>query len=209
MTSHIQTMVFDLDNTLYSPDSGLLSTVSGRISEYIMRRLNLCESDANQMREDYRNRFGITLTGLVNLHNIDPIDFDEFVYDIDYTQRLTTDLPLYDMINTFSYDKIIYTNAGRRHANIVLEKLGLDSIFDKVIAIEDLDFLAKPTPDSFQKFIDVTSVNPETSIFFEDSIDNLNTAKQFGFTTVLVGNTESTADFHLSNIYEFPHLFSI
>lgn len=209
LNSHIDTLIFDLDNTLYPPQSGLLSTVSGRISKYIMSRLDLCEDDAHQMREEYRSRFGITLTGLLNLHQIDPNDFDQFVYDIDYAQKLNTDESLYQILNTNHLTKIVYTNAGKRHAGIVLEKLGLTHCFDQVVAIEDLDFLAKPTSDSFHKFIQITGTDPKTSIFFEDSIDNLETAKTFGYTTVLVGNSAHKADYHLPTIDQFPHLLSL
>lgn len=206
MHTQIETLIFDLDNTLYSPDSGLLATVGKRISEYITLRLGLKTNDADLLREKYRNRYGITLPGLIDFHNIDPIDFDTYVYDIDYDEKIKSDPKLKILLNSMPQKKIVYTNAGSRHASIVLNNLGLSECFDKVIAIEDLDFLAKPTKESFDYFIKLTQVDPKTSIFFEDSIDNLNTAKTFGFTTALVGVPEHSADYNLADIHSLPHI---
>lgn len=206
MTAPIETLVFDLDNTLYSPESGLLSTVSGRISNYISDRLGLNQTDADILRERYRSKYGITLTGLIHQHNIDPIDFDTFVYDINYTDKVKSDQHLKTLLNELPHEKIVYTNAGSRHAHTVLNRLGLADCFDNVIAIEDLNFQAKPTTSSFDSFIQLTSINPKSSLFFEDSSENLDTAKSFGFTTAMVGQSDYTADYNLPDIYALPQL---
>jgi len=199
---NIETLVFDLDNTLYAPDIGLLENVRDRITEYIITRLGVSREEADFIRENYWKQYGITLSGLVELKGVDPDDFDAFVYDIDYAAKIKKDQRLIEILSGMDKRKIVYTNAGRRHAGIVLELLGIKDCFDQVVAIEDLDFLAKPRVESFEKFIEKTSINPQTSLFFEDSTANLNTAMNLGFKTALVGAENDSFHASFENIYE-------
>jgi len=53
-------------------------------------------------------------------------------------------------------------------------------------------------------FTDNVGIDPEKSIFFDDTIENLVTAKKLGFTTVLVGSVHDhlSIDYSINSIYE-------
>jgi len=72
---HIDTWVFDLDNTLYSPATGLLDQVDRLMTGFIARELRLGRDEASRIRAEYLQRYGATMTGLVAEHGVDPDEF--------------------------------------------------------------------------------------------------------------------------------------
>ncbi len=191
----IECFVFDLDNTLYPKETGLLQSVGVNISKFIAEKLGFNDEEADLLRQKYKEKYGITLSGLIKHHGINPKDFDEFVYNLEYDEKLEKDDKLIAVLKKIDKKKIIYTNTGKIHYQKVLKKLEIEHLFDEIITIEKLNFFAKPTEKSFEYFIEQTSIKPENSIFFEDSEINLITAKNIGFKTALIG--DKNPDFHL------------
>ena len=58
---HVDTWVFDLDNTLYPHHVNLWQQVDKRISEYVSRWLHIPEDEARLLQKDYYQRFGTTM----------------------------------------------------------------------------------------------------------------------------------------------------
>ncbi|MBI3419310.1 MAG: pyrimidine 5'-nucleotidase, partial [Proteobacteria bacterium] len=51
--SQVSAWLFDLDNTLYSPHSGIFPQIHQRMSLFIMQRFGLTQGEAEKRREDY------------------------------------------------------------------------------------------------------------------------------------------------------------
>src|ERR1051326_6177647 len=81
--AHISTWIFDLDNTLYSPRSDIFPQIHKRMSLFIMRRFGLDEERASKKREDYFYTYGTTMRGLMAEHAVDPLEFMDFVHEVD------------------------------------------------------------------------------------------------------------------------------
>ncbi len=203
----IECFVFDLDNTLYPKETGLLQSVGVNISKFIAEKLGFNDEEADLLRQKYKEKYGITLSGLIKHHGINPKDFDEFVYNLEYDEKLEKDDKLIAVLKKIDKKKIIYTNSGKIHSQKVLKKLEIEHLFDEIITIEKLDFFAKPTKKSFEYFIEQTSIKPGNSIFFEDSEINLTAAKNMGFKTVLIGNENPDFDICLKQIADIIEIF--
>ncbi|KAF3454679.1 hypothetical protein FNV43_RR05127 [Rhamnella rubrinervis] len=63
--------------------------------------------------------------------------------------------------------------------------------------------VCKPFEDAFQKVFEIANINPQRTLFFDDSIRNLQTAKRLGLHTVLVGSSNRIAgvDYALESIH--------
>ncbi|EXC10687.1 hypothetical protein L484_025271 [Morus notabilis] len=63
--------------------------------------------------------------------------------------------------------------------------------------------VCKPFEDAFQKVFEISKMNPQRTLFFDDSIRNLQTGKRLGLTTVLVGSSHriSGVDYALESIH--------
>ncbi|HEU5018207.1 MAG TPA: hypothetical protein VFT69_09575, partial [Pseudolabrys sp.] len=82
---HVETWVFDLDNTLYPHHLNLWQQVDERIRSFIADYLKLPPDEAFRVQKDYYKRYGTSMRGLMIEHNLHPDDFLEFVHKIDHS----------------------------------------------------------------------------------------------------------------------------
>ena len=80
--SNIDSWVFDLDNTLYSPEEEIFSQIDKKMTEFVISKFNVDEEEAFNIQKKYFLEYGTTLSGLMKRKNIDPDEFLEFVHDI-------------------------------------------------------------------------------------------------------------------------------
>jgi len=179
--------LFDLDNTIYPPDSGLWEAIGERINLYMVRRLGLDPREAGARRESYLAAFGTTLNGLRREYGIDALDFLEFVHDLPLEHYLRHDAELDAMLSRLPLAKAILTNADAPHARRVLARLGVARHFDRIIDIHALEFVNKPDRGAYLRALELLGARPEECIFLEDSPRNLLPARELGMHTVLVG----------------------
>jgi hypothetical protein len=80
---HIQTWIFDLDNTIYPAASRLFDQVRHRMTDYIQHHFSLERDAAKAMQKDLFLRHRTTMKGLMVEHGTDPHHFMDYVHDID------------------------------------------------------------------------------------------------------------------------------
>ena len=183
--SDIKNWVFDLDNTLYSPEEDIFSQIDKRMTEFIISKFNVNEEEAFNIQKKYFLEYGTTLSGLMKRENIDPDEFLEFVHDINL-EILKPNIELSKIIKNLPGDKFIFTNGSKKHAENVLKQLEMNGIFDDVFDIKESNFIPKPNINAYLNFIDKTKIEPDNSIMFEDIGRNLEAAKKLGMKTVLI-----------------------
>ncbi len=182
---HIETWVFDLDNTLYPHHLNLWQQVDERIRDYIVRFLNVTHDQAFRLQKDYYKRYGTTLRGLMAEHGLEPDEFLEIVHQIDYSP-LTPNPALGAVIAQLPGRKLILTNGTRHHADAVLRQLDIHQHFDDVFDIKAAELEPKPNAIVYERFLARHQVDPATAALFEDLARNLEVPHALGMTTVLV-----------------------
>jgi putative hydrolase of the HAD superfamily len=194
--THVETWLFDLDNTLYPAESEYMALIEGRMTDFVERETGLPRDEARALQKKYYTEHGTTLAGLMAHHGMEPKAFLDEVHDVSM-DRLIPNLDLRDAIDRLPGRRLIFTNGSLGHAERVLGHLGLSHLFEDVFAIETADYLPKPAMATFEKVIARHRFAPKTTAFFEDSEKNLAPAALLGMTTVLVGAhaAASTADF--------------
>lgn len=196
----VKTLLFDLDNTIYPQSCGLLNEIGRRIRLYIKQLFNISEEQANKLATDYRWKYGSSLMGLVYIEKIDPVAYRDFVYDIEYEKFISKDRKIIDLMNKLPQEKIIYTNASRKHAEAVLNIMGISNAFKMIVPVEDVYFYAKPTPQSFREMLIKTKIHPSEAIFLDDQPANIITGKSFGIGTILIGAEHKEADLCINEL---------
>jgi len=180
-----QTWIFDLDNTLYPADCNLFSQVDQRMGEFIARYLGVPFAYARHLQKTYYRQFGTTLSGLMQVHKMDPKAFLDYVHDIDLS--VVAEHPeLAQAIAELPGRKLIFTNGSRAHAERVAGKVGVLHLFDGVFDIVDAAYVPKPVPTCYDQFLKAHGVDAGTSAMFEDMPHNLEAPHVLGMTTVLV-----------------------
>ena len=182
---HVETWVFDLDNTLYPHHVNLWQQVDERIRLYVERMLNLSPTDAFRLQKDYYRRYGTTLRGLMLEHGLQPDDFFDFVHEIDHSP-LEPNPQLGAAIEKLPGRKLILTNGTRKHADAVMQRLAIHEHFEDVFDIVAAELEPKPAPPTYQRFLARHGVDAGKAAMFEDLARNLATPYALGMTTVLV-----------------------
>jgi len=198
-------IIFDLDDTLYSRESGLMQEVGRRIQIWLCHHLGLTWEEAVALRREYFYRYGTTLGGLIARHNVDVHDYLAFVHDIPVEEYVRPDPALEAMLASIPLRKAIYTNATSEYGWRVLRALGVADHFERVIGIEEVGLRNKPYPDAYERMLARLGARGPECIMVEDSARNLRPAKALGMTTVLVGtepDEDGDVDFVVGSVLE-------
>jgi putative hydrolase of the HAD superfamily len=202
---HVDAWVFDLDNTLYPADCNLFAQIDRRMGEFIANSFGLPLNEAQSLREAYYYEHGTTLAGLVLLHGVPPDDFLDYVHDIDLS-AVAPCPELAAALRVLPGRKFIFTNGSRKHAEAVVERLGVGAAFEDICDIHALGYVQpKPMREAYERFIAAHDVVPRRAAMFDDLPHNLETAHAIGMTTVLVhGVTEHPEHRAMSGWTELP-----
>src|SRR6201986_4885502 len=182
---HVDTWVFDLDNTLYPHHVNLWQQVDARIGEFISAYLKISPEQARVIQKDYYLRYGTSMRGMMTEHGVRADDYLAYVHKIDHSP-LQPNPAMGAAIAKLPGRKLILTNGSVDHVDGVLARLGLASHFDGVFDIIAAELEPKPAPQTYQKFLRDHAVDPARAALFEDLSRNLVVPHQLGMTTVLV-----------------------
>lgn len=187
-------LIFDLDETLYPCGLSFWSEIGGRITDFLVRELDLPHEEANALRYQYYQQYGTTLRGLVEHHpQVDPLAFMAYVHDVDVSKHLAPDPALDAMLAGLPAPKIVFTNSSRMHSARVLGQLGITRHFETIVDAIAMNYKSKPHPCSYQTLLETIAAPPAACVFLDDQPKNLAPAHELGMTTILVGDRGDTS----------------
>ncbi len=182
---HVETWVFDLDNTLYPHHLNLWQQVDDRIRAFIADYLKVEPDEAFRIQKDYYKRYGTTMRGLMTEHGLDPDIYLDFVHRIDHSP-LEPNAALGDALAKLPGRKLILTNGTRQHAEAVMARLAIREHFEDVFDIVAAELEPKPSVTTYERFLARHAVEAPRAAMFEDLARNLAAPHALGMTTVLV-----------------------
>ena len=185
--AHVESWIFDLDNSLYSPSLDLFALIDLRMGEYIQRLLGCDAEEARRVQKSHFLEHGTTLAGLMREHGVDPHEFLDFVHDIDLA-RLAADPDLVAALDRLPGRKFVFTNADEGHARRVLDRLGFANAFDGMHDIHAMEYVPKPNPAAYEAMCARHGIDPARALFVDDMARNLAPAKALGMVTVWLDN---------------------
>ena len=193
--AHVETWVFDLDNTLYPPESRLFDQIEARMTGFLMRTLGVYAARAGELRALYWREHGTTLAGLMREHAVDPGAYLAEVHDIDLS-GVPPSPTLAAAIGRLPGRKVVFTNGSREHARRVTGACGLAGAFDALYGFEDAGYVPKPRAEAFATVFGLEGLAPARAAMFEDDPRNLAVPHRLGLRTVLVGPGEEHPHVH-------------
>ena len=182
---HVDTWVFDLDNTLYPHHVNLWQQVDARIGEFVSNWLKVDADEARRIQKDYYRRYGTTMRGMMTEHGVHADDFLAYVHKIDHSP-LEPNPDMGAAIEKLPGRKLILTNGSVDHVDAVLSLLGIAGHFHGVFDIIAAELTPKPARETYDKFLELHAVDPTRAAMFEDLARNLVVPHDLGMTTVLV-----------------------
>ncbi len=202
---HIESWIFDLDNTLYPASCRLFDQMHVKMGEYVMRHFGVEYAEAKRIQKALFHKHGTTLRGLMVEHNHAPEGFLDYVHDIDYAP-VEPNPALIAALEKLPGRKLVFTNGTTTHARRVMERLGVAEAFHGVFDIVDSDHIPKPQRMPYEKFLSEHSVEPQKSAMFEDIARNLEVPHEMGMVTVLVASDDNEDAKLLNGTEVMPHV---
>ena len=213
LEKQINTWIFDLDNTLYSADSGIFQQVHELMGKFVSSHLDIGIEDAKIMQKKYYKQHGTTLRGMMDNHGVDPDHFLAEVHKLDYS-IVGPNHKLNEQLKKLQGRKIIYTNANMQHALDVLERIELSNFFDEIYDIKMANYIPKPELAPYEQMVKQFDIETKSSAMFDDIAKNLVPAKNVGFTSVWIDAgyenfsddikaSKKYLDYETTNITEF------
>ncbi len=187
--AHIDSWIFDLDNTLYPADVEFFNQIVVKMNHFVARYLSIDTEAALHLQKTYLAEYGTTLSGMMAVHGMDPAEFLKYVHDVDLS-FLDVNPSLRAAITALPGKKYIFTNGSKEHARNVATYLNLFDLFDGHFGVEDTGYIPKPNRHAFEAFLGTFDVDPTKAIFFEDNLRNLEVPKTMGMRTVLLVSNE-------------------
>ena len=183
----IETWIFDLDNTLYPASCRLFDQIHARMTEFIAARLGISAEAALAVQKTYFREHGTTMRGLMMVNRIDPDDFLAYVHEVNL-DCVPPDPVLVEALVKLRGRKIVHTNGSQRHAERLLNHLGIAGSFCGVVDIAAAGYDPKPALAGYHELLRRHEVSPGTALMVEDMARNLVPAAALGMTTAWVRN---------------------
>ena len=209
MKARAPVWLFDLDNTLHNAGPHIFPHINRSMAAYIRDYLCVDEAEATRVRQDYWQRYGATLLGLMRHHGVDPQHFLRETHRFpDLKQMLVFERGLKAMLHRLRGRKILFSNAPLHYSVAVLELIGIRTCFEAIYALERIRFQPKPAIAGFLHLLRSEGLQAERCILVEDSLANLRTAKRLGMATVWVSSATrrpAWVDVRLTSIVDLPN----
>ncbi len=145
----IETIFFDLDDTLYPRNNGVWLAIRGRIESYMEERLNIPKREIPALRNEYLTRYGTSLRGLIDHYQVDPDDYLLYVHDVPIEAMVRPSARLSKMLAALPQQKWVFTNASLAHARRVLAALGVSQYFTGILDVKAMNLRNKPEADVY------------------------------------------------------------
>ncbi|MCS5589879.1 MAG: GMP/IMP nucleotidase [Candidatus Thioglobus sp.] len=191
--SQIDTVLLDMDGTLLDLNFDL---------HFWMEYLPLVLANKHNLsHQESKDKFYPIMRAEEGKLNWYCLDYWQKVFELDIA-KLKEDVAHLIQIHPFVLDfleqarqhnKRIYlvTNAHRKTIQLKMRVTNLGQYFDQIISSHDYD-VAKEDQKFWQKLSGSIHLNKAKSIFFDDSLSVLNSAKKYGIGTIVAINKPSS-----------------
>jgi putative hydrolase of the HAD superfamily len=183
--AHVDTWIFDLDNTLYRTSPAMLAQIDDLMGSFISEFLGVDREEAHRIQKSYFRSHGLTLRGLMVEHGLDPQVYIEHLAQLDLSD-VRPDPEIAEILSQLGGRKIVYTNAFTYHTDEVLKRIGISDSFDAVFDIGHANYVPKPAIESYRLLCESHRIDPSRAAMVEDIAKNLEPAAELGMTTVWV-----------------------
>lgn len=199
----IQTLIFDIDSTLYTNSAYAYEQVDCQVREFAKLK-NLPSDEARKLVFDFRKKFAEENGGKkISLGNL----LTNFGIPIEQSVKWRNDLMrpedflvrdeklIYELqILSKKYKLICVTNNPVKPARKTLEVIGISDFFDHIIGL-DTCYKSKPAREPFEKALELTKTTAENAVAIGDRYDlDVQLPLQMGMGGIEVSGVEDVYD---------------
>ncbi len=216
-TSDIKCLAWDLDGTLYPPDSRLDQAIESRITAAVARAQNVSYTKAEEMFSNTYKRLRSKTKSLSKLGMSGEEFFLNVWHELDLGQFIQPNPQLAHALRALSesgkFDLVILTNSNT--SSTVAAKLAMIGIdphcFRHILTSVDIGF-QKPDPEAFTALLQATNHQPDKVLYIGDRENtDIIPAQLMGLRTALITNnsadSSSQADLIMPSALDLAEFF--
>ena len=183
--------LIDLDDTLHRATPVIFDRMNRSMTEYVMRHVGVAEAEANGLRQEYWQRYGATLLGLMRRHGTDPQHFLQETHQFpDLHEIIDFDRAVRRWLKNLPGRRVLVSNAPRHYVLAVLKAMRILRFFDAIETIESMRYVPKPAVSSLKKILVRHGAAVRHTVMVEDNLANLKTAHRLGLRTVWIAGPD-------------------
>ena len=188
----LQAIFFDCDDCLYFDNWTTAQRLTNKIDEWCVNKHGLPSGHAYQLYKQY----GTALRGLLAEGYLEDTpeaiaEYLEAVHDIGVEGLIQPDPRLRQVLSSMdpTIPRYVFTASVATHARKCLQALGIEDFFHPtIIDCNVCDLETKHSTHSFAKAMQVAGVrDPQACLLLDDSVTNIQAARQVGWRSILVG----------------------
>ena len=203
----LKALLIDLDETLYRPQTGMLSAGDRAITAFIAARLGIGLQSADAIRVDLWRRYGTTAAGLEREHGIAQAEcFAETIETVNPADYISPEPELAQMLEQLPLRLCLFTNSTQGYSERVLQALGIREQFTAIYDIASRDWRPKPEQQAYDAVMTALGLPPAEVGFVEDHVANILPARELGMTIFLMRQAHPAADYVLNDILDLGEL---
>lgn len=188
-------VLFDLDDTLYTNDTGLFKELGTRLVYWVSQQLHISLEESAVLRREYFQAYGTMMRGLLLHHpEVSVDDYLNYVHDIDVSRYIAPNPALDGMLSRLDAPKVVFTNSIADWAERILQQLGVRDHFMRIIDVRAVDYQSKPHPHAFERALEILGTPASACVMVDDQINYLRGASSVGMRTVLIRPGAEIAD---------------
>lgn len=198
----IDTLIFDVDDTLYPVSSGFSDHRNSAVPQFMVDTLGFESlAAATELRDEYFKTYHSSNKGLIVAEREGKLpegkhfrkdDLDAYWADnLDFDKYLKPNEQLLEILEELSsagLKLVLFSNSTRRYLLKCCDALKIRCFFpdERIFTIDDVLPACKPEAAAFNKVLESVGSTAEKSVMFEDSLKNVRAAKAMGMWTVLI-----------------------
>ena len=210
-------LLFDLDSTLYAPDSDMTKGFLERTITFVADFFHISREEAAERRLSNLPHYSTTLEWMRHEGLTDIERYLAYIHPESEADELDTDENLRPLLTSIDMPKSILTNSPREHAERVLEKLNVADEFESICDIRDCAFKGKPYESAYRRALEKCGGTIGDTLFLDDQRKYIDGYTALGGNAVLVGaagessasNAARESDFAHGHVFRIPNIYAL
>jgi len=190
--------VFDNDGTLYSNTQKIKTAVESLMVDFIAKEYTLSRENAIRYRQRLLDKYNTKYTAVAI--KSEGVAVSRFIRET-YLRVNPRECGMYEspelqrLLSTLGGKKVVLTNNPAKFAQSILQALGINAFFSKIIGMEEIGFIQKPDKRVFS-FLKKYLQSGKKVVVIDDVPANTSIAKELGCFSILVGNKPAEKGFY-------------
>jgi len=198
----IKHILFDADQTLYPASSLVEKEMVKRMNIFVAEYLRISVEEARFLRANRDKKYNSTLEWLMEANELkDPEPFFSAVHPVDFENYFPKNPGLISLLSRTTVPCSIFTNSWKKHAENILEYLGISQFFSNIFDIASNNYLGKHHVSAFTNVLNFLDLEPQKVLYIDDNKQFTDVFHSLGGNAILVDESNEYEEIEYEKVF--------